>query len=105
MTFSEIRTEVRRRLDEVNANFWSDDDVNQAINDGYAELSDASEWNEASATITLYANQVYYNASTLTNTEFLSVRACQNPTTKWWLEPSDTLYLDAHVHTRWESIT
>ena len=104
MTLAQLRSEVRRRLDEVNANFWSDAYVDTAINDGYAELSDASEWNEKSATVTTYANQVWYDATKLTGDEFLSPRACQNPTTKYWLQGSDPLYMDTQVHPRWENI-
>lgn len=104
MTFSQIQTEVRRRLNELNANFWSDSDVNRSINDGYDEMSDASEWYETSATVTTFANQTYYDMTSLTGSTVLSPKSCQNPTTKFWLHPVDPLFMDTQVHPRWGQI-
>ena len=105
MTYTQLKAEVRRRLNETSANFWADADVNAAINDGYAEMSDVSEWYKRSSTVTLTTNTTYYTPSTLTSTEFLSPVACQNATTKKWLEMVDERWLDENMYPRWESIS
>jgi hypothetical protein len=105
MTFTQLQSEVRTRLNEASANFWANTDINTSINDGYAELSDASEWKESSASVATTANVTYYSLLTMTSDEILSLRSAQNPTTKYWLQPADALYMDSQVHPRWENIT
>jgi hypothetical protein len=97
MTFGEITTEVLRRLREVSDGtevFWRDTDVHTAINEGYAEISDATEWNEQWERIDLLVNRPYYDARTLLGDEFLVAGPAFNMTTNRWLIPTTTLHLD-----------
>ena len=75
MTFSEIRTEVFARLEESSSApvFWKLSEVNTSINEGYRELSDASEWNESSTTLTFITTKLYYNLRTALTNSFLSL--------------------------------
>lgn len=106
MTFTQLQAEVRARLDEATANFYSDQDVKDALNEAYQEMADESEWYERNATIALTANAVYYDlssASILTD-EFLSLRWCYNTQTTRWLEPSSVYDLDRQYRA-WENTT
>ncbi len=104
MTFGELKAEVFRRLQEVAAApvFWTEDDVETAINDAYAELSDATEWYERSFTISLLAHRPYYDLRRLLTREALSLTKAFNVQTNRWLIPSCVQDLD-RGDTRWES--
>lgn len=103
MTFAEIKTEVFRRLNESASApvFWSDDDVSEAILDGYAEISDATEWYERWSVITILAEQPYYDLRTVLPYGVLSVGAAFNEDTNRWLIPTRPAELDAG-DSRWE---
>jgi len=105
LNLGQMRSAVLTRLgeDTVAPIYWSDDDVNEAINDGYEELSDASEWYERSANIPFLSNLRYFDLRTaLGDDTFLSPRRAFNPNTNWWLKPSDPRDLDFHTYRRWE---
>ena len=103
MTFTEIEAEVFRRLDEsVSApTFWTKDDVDTAILEGYAEISDATEWYERWSVVTILADQPYYDLRTLLSHAVLSVGAAFNESTNRWLIPTRVGDLDARDR-RWE---
>lgn len=88
MTFDEIRVEVRRRIAEVSATFWTDEEVEQAIHDGEDELADATEWYEKFQYIDLLPHRPYYDLrSVLRRHEFLVAGPSFNATTSRWLVP------------------
>lgn len=105
MNKGELRNEVQTRLaeDTTNPVFWSDADVDEAINDGYEEMSDVAEWYERGANIPLLSQVRYYDLRTaLGGDTFLSPRRCFNPLTNWWLKPSEPRDMDFHTYRRWE---
>lgn len=102
MTFGQMQTEVRNRLNESSTAFFSDADIEDALNDGLAELSDATEWNEREATISVKHGHTYYNLRRLLSDGFLSLRHCWNVTTQKWLTPTEPRELDYHTHRTWE---
>ena len=107
MTLAEMRTEVFRRLDEssVSPNFWTQADVDEALNDGYEELSDASEWYERMVSLALLDHRPYYDLRTvLYGDTLLSPGRCYNVQTSRWMEPTHVRNLDYHIYRRWESI-
>jgi hypothetical protein len=103
MTFAEQRAEVFRRLAESSTSpvFYSVADVDTALNEGYAELSDASEWNEQHLDVDLLNNRPYYDARTVIGASFLAFRSAFDVQTNRWLIPSSIRELDAHDR-RWE---
>jgi hypothetical protein len=107
MTFSEIRTEVFARLEESSSApvFWKLSEVNTSINEGYRELSDASEWNESSATLTFITTKLYYNLRTTLTNSFLSLKRIFNVQSDEWLVPVHTRRLDQHDTAQWETST
>lgn len=108
MTLAEMRTEVFRRLNEnsVSPDFWALADVDEAINDGLDEISDASEWYERQASIQVLNRRPYYDLRTvLQDDTILSPNRALNSQTLRWLEPTHVRTLDYHTYRRWESIT
>lgn len=105
MTKDEMRAEVSRRLAEGTTRvFWTQDDVDDAIDEGYAELSDATEWNEEYVTVDLLNDRPYYDARTVIGADFLAIGPAFNITTNRWLEPSAVRHFDRSDR-RWETAT
>lgn len=104
MTFAEQKTEVFRRLNESSSSptYWTEEDVEDALNDGYAEMSDASEWYERNASINKLKNRTYYDLRTNLSDTFLAPRRCFNPQTNQWLAPISVRTLDFKTYRQWE---
>lgn len=105
MTFSEMRAKVRTKLNAATSVFFTDDDIDTAINDGYAEMADATEFYERQTTIPMIEGHTYYDLSLNLWETFLSPRRAQNVTTSKWLEPTNPLELDLHTFPQWEQTT
>jgi hypothetical protein len=105
VTLAEIRSEVRRRLDEVNpgGTFWSDEDIDKAIGEGEDEFADACEWYERFQTIDILENRPYYDLRTVIRFDFLVAGPVFNDTTSRWLEPLSPNDLDRNDR-RWEMV-
>lgn len=104
MTFAELQTELFRRLDEdsVAPSFWSLTDIKRALNEGYAELSDASEWYERALMLPRLSNRTYYDLRAIVGTSFLSPRRCYNAVSSTWLQCVNLRELDNRTYQRWE---
>jgi hypothetical protein len=104
MTFAQMQIETSRRLAEVSGRvFWSDAEIATALNDGYAELSDASEWFETYVDIDLLADRPYYDARTVLGDSFLAIGPAFDRQTNRWLLPTSVRQFDAHDR-RWERV-
>lgn len=104
MTFAEQKTEVFRRLNESSSSptYWTESDVEGALNEGYAEISDVSEWYERNASISKLKNRTYYDLRTNLSDTFLAPRRCFNPQTNQWLDPISVRTLDFKTYRQWE---
>lgn len=104
MNFQEMQTEVFRRLDEdsVSPAFWSLVDVKQAINEGYDDLSELTEWRETSSSLSL-ANSNYYDLSTLVSDVVLTLYSVRNAQTSKFLDQGTVKQLDTWYR-RWEAV-
>jgi len=89
-----MRTETRRRVEDTGSVFFSDDDVNDALNEGYELLSDASEWFETSITVDVLSTRPYYDLRRIFPYQVLAPGAAFNPQTNRWLMPSSITDLD-----------
>lgn len=108
MTFLEMQDEVFLRLAENSSSptFWSRDEVKAALNDGYEEISDATEWYERNQVINLLSNRTYYDLrSVLSADTFLTPKRCLNSQTDRWLTPTSIRDMDTQLYRRWEVIT
>lgn len=103
MTFGEIRSEVRRRLRESSDSpvFWSDTDIDTAINEGVAEIADATEFYEKWQKVDLLKERPYYDMRTVARDDFLVCGPAYNLTTNRWLIPVTPRDLDLGDF-RWE---
>lgn len=105
MTRAELRAELYRRLEESSDGqvFYTDDDLNDALNEAYLELSDATEWYETYRTIDVLHTQPYYDVRDLFDVEVLSMGPAFHTDTSRWLVPSSARDLDGRW-LRWEQV-
>jgi len=101
MTFGEMQAEVRRRLDEVAAVWWTDAEIRTAINDGEDEIADATEWLERVQYIDILEDRPYYDLRTTIRRNFLCAGPTFNTTTNRWLIPISHRDLSLYDR-RWE---
>jgi len=104
MNFGEMKAEVRTRLNELTANYWSDQDIEDALNEGLDEISDATEWFERMTTITFWSGRTYLDARSTLSDTFLAPKRCINNQTGKWMEPSHVRNQDARQR-QWEKVS
>lgn len=102
MTFGEMQSDVRRKLNEAPATFWTDQDIKDALNEALEEVADATEYYERQATIPMLHGRTYYDLTSLLPDTFLSPRRGWNTTTQRWLRPTDARNQDEHTYVQWE---
>lgn len=105
MTLSDIRTEVFRRLDESETSpvYWSLADVDDAINAGYEEISDATEWYELAAQLGTDGS-LYYDLTTQLSPRFLRLKHIYNATSNLWLSFTTPRDMDGK-YVSWETVS
>ena len=103
MNFSQLQSEVRRRLNEPSAVFWTDADIQNALNEGLAELADRTEYYERWANILMQTDRSYYDLRSLLPYEVLTPTRIYNAVTSAWLRAADTRNLDGRYAT-WETV-
>lgn len=101
MNFGELKTEVFRRLEEnsVSPVYFSPDDVGDAINEGFEELSDATEWYETNNPVNLAVDTIYYSLSSL---NILTPKQAYNNQNNRWMVWTTVDRLDGRYR-RWEA--
>ena len=104
MTFGQIKTDVRRRLGDSTSAFFTDADIAESVQAGYAELADAAEFYERHANINMIAGHTYYNLLNILPDTFLSPRRIYNNTLARWLVPTDAGQMDRNGWRQWELI-
>lgn len=104
MTRAQLKAETFRRLHESATSpvFWTEDDVEDALDEGYAELSDASGWYERTLTLDLLNDRPWYDLRDVLGADFLGLGPTFNDTTSRWLTPTSVRELDARDR-RWEA--
>ena len=103
MTFAELKAQTFRRLREVSPGvFASEADIEQAINEGYQEISDATEWCERWQTIDLLRERPYYDLRTVVGPSLLAISAAYHEDNNRWLVPTSLHELDG-IDRRWEA--
>lgn len=86
LTLSDIRSRVRTKF-EASTTRWSDADIDAAINDGLAELSEVTGYFERWVSIQVKAARTYYDLRGLTPDVALSVTAVWHEAGVRWLTP------------------
>jgi hypothetical protein len=101
MNFAEMQAEVRIILNEATANFWSDADIQDSLNEGYEEISDATEWYERMTNIPLWSGRTYFDLRELLSDELIAPRRAVSVQTDKWLSPSSVRTQDGKYR-QWE---
>lgn len=106
MTRAQLKTEVFRTLNasSLDQAFFTDTDVEDALDDGYREMSDDAEWNEQTITVDLLDDRPYYDARRILPSTVLSIGAAFNEQTNRWLTPTALIDLN-RADRRWELVT
>lgn len=104
MTKADIRAEVRTRLNDQTTNFYSDADIDEAIDEAYEDMADASEFYERFSNFTATTLRSYFDLSEVLPDTFLSPRQMFNPTANVWLDPANWRFLDQQRR-QWELAT
>lgn len=105
MNFAAMKREVRRQLAEHSGPvYWTDDEIGAALNAGYMEASDATEWHEAHVSVALTNDRPYYDLRSVLGPGFLALRPAFDVQTHRWLIPSAIREMDARDR-RWEMTT
>lgn len=86
MTRDEIVGKIIQNLEDEGMVHFTTDDLYDSIHDGYQIVALFTQCIEKITTISLVANQSYYNLRTLI-TDYYRVFAIYNQNTKRWLEP------------------
>jgi hypothetical protein len=92
MTQSEIAARILTNLNE-NAIFFTPDDLNFSVQDGYDEIAAATGLIEKATTLTLSASTTYYDFRTLIP-DFIGLIGIWNTVTKRYLTPVSLMYLE-----------
>lgn len=105
MTFAQLKTHTFSRLEESATVpvFYTEADVEAALNAGLAELSDASEWDERFQTIDLLDDRPWYDGRTVIGSHLLTLGPAFSDDTNRWLIPTAGIELD-RADTRWERV-
>lgn len=106
MDLLEMREETKSHIRESGCQgvFFTDREVDDAVNAGYMELSDAAEWFEEYLNIDLLKNRPYYDLFNIIGPFFLSVKPAFESQSNRWLFPSTVRALDDGDR-RWERST
>lgn len=102
LTLGDIRSRVRTRFEQSATTRWSDADINAAINDGLAELSEATRYYERWVSVPLKEDRTYYDLRGLTPEIVLSVTAVWHDEGVRWLTPINTSDIG---YDEWEETT
>lgn len=102
MTLAEMKSDVRRRLNESGTEFFSDDDIADSLQEGLDEVADLTEYFEREATLGLLTGRTYYDLTSLLPDTFLSPRRAWSVNGNWWLRPTSPRDLDEHTYVQWE---
>lgn len=105
MTFLELQTDTKRMIREATGSgiYFSDEDIRTAINDGYMELSDATEWLEEYYDLDLLVARPYYDLFSIIGPDFLSIKPAFDSERHRWLVPVAVRALDGN-DSRWERV-
>lgn len=101
MTRDEIKTRVASNLYDSGMVNFTDDTINDSIQDGYDEVSLLTQCIEKIATVSFVDQLTYYNLATLIS-DYYRVIAIWNNNTNRWLEPIAFGELE-EFGSRWET--
>lgn len=102
--FLELQDEVLRRLEEVTGSpiVFTETELREAINEGYEDISERTEWNETNQTLSISTQYTDLRASL--TLEWLSITKAYNSGIARWLRWTSWRNLDQWDF-RWSTVT
>lgn len=109
MNFGEIKDRVNQILAENASNpaYWSEEDIEDSVNEGYWEMCDASECHERYVTLQQFALMTYYDLRGVLGETVLVPLRVYTPMTKRWMVFRGVRDLDegrCAYYAQWESV-
>jgi hypothetical protein len=101
--FDALKEETISKLREVQGSLvaWTEEEIEESINNGFSEISDATEWFERFQDIDLLDRLPYYDLRTAADYPVLGIGPAFNYYTNRWLIPITSRDLD-RSDLRWE---
>src|SRR5690348_12678 len=84
-TRGQIKADIQANLVDLSINYYSDDDLNQSIQDAYDDIAVISQCIQKKATLTWQSAKSYYNFKALGVTDYLGTIAIFNNVTNLFL--------------------
>lgn len=100
-TRGQVKAEVQTNLKELNLNFYSDEDLNNSIQDAYDDLGILTQCIQRNITLPWISNLSYYNYKEILP-DYLGVIAIFNNVTNQWLRDDLSLKDFDRIRRDWE---
>lgn len=101
-TRGQVKAEVQTNLIELNLNFYSDDDLNQSIQDAYDDIAILTQCIQKQVTLPWISNLSYYNFANLVS-DYLGTIAIFNNVSNLWLRDDLSLKDFDRIRRDWET--
>lgn len=101
-TRGQIKADIQDNLSDLSLNFYSDDDLNQSIQDAYDDVGILTQCIQSKVTLNWLSNLSYYNFQSLGVTDYLGTIAIFNNVTNLWLRDDLNLKDFDRIRRDWE---
>lgn len=102
-TRGQVKSEVQTNLTDLNINFYSDNDLNNSIQDGYDEIVQLTQCIQKKVTLNWISNLSYYNFRAMGVDDYLGTIAIMNNVTNLWLRDDLSLKDFDRIRRDWET--
>lgn len=102
-TRGQLKADVQDNLEELNLNFFSDDDLNQSMQDAYDDIAILTQCIQKQSTQNWISNLSYYNFQALGVSDYLGTIAIFNNVTNLWLRDDLSLKDFDRIRRDWET--
>lgn len=102
-TRGQIKADVQANLTELNLHFYSDDDLNNSIQDAYDDIAILSQCIQKNVTLPWISNLSYYNFVQQGIGDYLGTIAIFNNVTNLWLSDDLSLKDFDRIRRDWEN--
>jgi hypothetical protein len=102
-TRGQVKAEIQTNLTDLNLNFYSQEDLNQSIQDAYDDIVILTQCIQKQVTINWISNLSYYNFKDMGVYDYMGVIAIFNNVTNLWLRDDLNLRDFDRIRRDWEN--
>ena len=102
-TRGQIKDDIKGNLIDLSINFYSDDDLNESVQDAYDDVAILTQCIQARTTINWISNLSYYNFVKMGFTNYLGTIGIFNNVTNLWLRDDLSLKDFDRIRRDWET--